>query len=338
MGASGVDVQVGSLQSLIVGGIEFDTVLDGNAGPLAKVGPLAEAGTSFPLYPSKSALAQAQFTQKIPFMVYFDGSVRGLHAGAPVEFRGIPVGRVTSVALDYNRQTETMRIPVGLEIEPQRLDPTGFTAAELVAKNRPTMTEMVKRGLRAQLQSGNLLTGELFVDLTFVANAQPAELDISGPVPVIPSVPGTFDALQASVTSILNKVASLPLEDLIASLVGTAQGLEGIVKSPDVKQASQSLNAVLSQLQQTVARVDNAAGPLLENVTAAAGTADATLRDARLAIASLQRSIGSGSALTTNAESMIQELSRAARSIRVFADYLDRHPDALLRGKTDGGS
>jgi paraquat-inducible protein B len=331
VGASGVDVQVGSLQSLIVGGIEFETVLDMNPGSVA------EAGTSFPLYPSKSALARAQFTQKIPFMVYFDGSVRGLHPGAPVEFRGIPVGTVTSVALEFDRQTNSMRIPVGLEIEPQRLVPSGLTTAELASNDRPGMTELVKRGLRAQLQSGNLLTGELLVDLTFIANATPAELDTSGPIPVIPSVPGTFDALQASVTSILNKLATLPLEDLIASLVNTAQGLESVVNSPDVKQAGQSLNTILSQLQQTVARLDSAAGPLLNNVTAAAGTADATLRDARLAIVSIQRTIGSGAPLTTNAQSMVQELSRAARSIRVFADYLDRNPDALLRGRAAGG-
>ena len=86
-GASGIDVQVGSLQSLIVGGIEFDTPLGTSAGEVA------EAGASFPLYPNKAALAQAQFTQKIPFLVDFDGSVRGLSPGAPVEFRGIKVGR-----------------------------------------------------------------------------------------------------------------------------------------------------------------------------------------------------------------------------------------------------
>ena len=198
---SGIDVQVGSLQSLIIGGIEFDNPLDNSADQVA------DAGASFPLFPNKNALAKAQFTQKLPFLVYFDGSVRGLDPGAPVEFRGVTVGEVSSVSLDYDRATEKIRIPVRIDIEPQRLVPGGFTAAEIATTEHRGMAELVKRGLRAQLQTGNLLTGELFVDLTFAADAPPAELDTTGPVPIIPSVPATIEALQASATAIMNKVA-----------------------------------------------------------------------------------------------------------------------------------
>ena len=108
------------------------------------------------------------------------------------------------------------------------------------------MAELVKRGLRAQLQTGNLLTGELFVDLTFVANAPPAELDTSGPIPVIPSVPATIEALQASVTAIMNKIAALPLEQLVGSLTKTATGLEAIVNSPEIKEAATSLGETMA--------------------------------------------------------------------------------------------
>ena len=113
------------------------------------------------------------------------------------------------------------------------------------------MAELVKRGLRAQLQTGNLLTGELFVDLTFAADAPPAELDTSGPVPVIPSVPATIEALQASVTAIMNKVAALPVEQLVGSLAKTAAGLEAIVNAPDIQEAAKSLGATMAQVQQT---------------------------------------------------------------------------------------
>ena len=331
-GASGIEVQVGSLQSLIIGGIEFDTAL--GTGP----GEIADAGTRFPLYPNKGALAQAQFTQQIPFLVYFDGSVRGLSPGAPVEFRGITVGRVTSVALRFDPATAKIRIPVGIEIEPQRLVPGGFTKEELAGNDHRRMAELVKRGLRAQLQSGNLLTGELFVDLTFAPDAPPAELDTTGPVPVIPSVPATMEALQASVTAILNKVAALPVEQLVASLTKTAAGLEAIVNAPDIQAAAKSLGETMAVAQQTLGRIDAGATPLLGSVTAAATSASATLRQAQTTLASIQRTVGSGSVLTDNAKSVMQELSRAARSIRVFADYLDRHPEALLRGKAGGGN
>ena len=330
LGAGGVDVQVGSLQSLLIGGIEFDTPLGTGAGEVAA------AGTSFPLYPDKAALAQAQFTQKIPFLVYFDGSVRGLSPGAPVEFRGIKVGAVSSVALEFDPTTAKIRIPVGIEIEPQRLVPSGLEKEEVAANDHRRMAELVGRGLRAQLRAGNLLTGELFVDLTFAADVPPAELDTSGPIPVIPSVPATMEALQASVTAIMSKIAGLPLDQLVASLSRTAGGLEAIVNAPDVQEAAKSLGETMALVQQTLGRIDAGATPLLDGVTTAAVSADATLRQAQATMASIQRTVGPASALSDDAKGVMQELERAARAIRVFATYLDRHPEALLRGKAGG--
>jgi paraquat-inducible protein B len=228
-GASGIEVQVGSLQSLIIGGIEFDTPLQADAGEVA------EAGASFPLYPDKNALLQAGFTQKIPFMVYFDGSVRGLSPGAAVEFRGIKVGAVSSVNLEFDPATARIRIPVRLDIEPQRLLPGGLTKEDLATDRHQKMAKLVQQGLRAQLQSGNLLTGELFVDLTFPPNAPKAELDTSGPIPIIPSVAARVEALQASATAIVNKIAALPVDELVGSLTRTAGGVEAIVNAPEVQ-------------------------------------------------------------------------------------------------------
>ncbi|MFL5332595.1 MAG: intermembrane transport protein PqiB, partial [Geminicoccaceae bacterium] len=184
-GAAGIDVHVASLQALLVGGIEVDT-------PLGLEGvEVAEAGMRFPLYANQRALAQAQFTEKIPYLVYFDGSVRGLNPGAPVEFRGIAVGTVTSVQLEFDPATSRIRIPVTIEIEPQRIIPSAKSQAGVVP-GKP-MAELVARGLRAQLQTGNLLTGELFVDLVLVPDAPKAELVTTGPIPEIPSIPATLD-------------------------------------------------------------------------------------------------------------------------------------------------
>jgi len=116
--------------------------------------------------------------------------------------------------------------------------------AQPATGERRPMAELVRRGLRAQLQSGNLLTGELLVDLTFAPGAPPAELDTSGPIPVIPSVPTTIEALQASVTAIMNKVASLPIEELLASLNRTAGGLDRLVNAPETQEALHALGPV----------------------------------------------------------------------------------------------
>ena len=329
-GASGIEVQVASLQSLLVGGINVDTPAGGLSAPVA------DAGAKFPLYASQRALAQAQFTQKVPFLVYFDGSVRGLSVGAPVEFRGITVGSVTNIELQFDRATGKIRIPVSIEIEPQRIIPD-LTQEQLEQSKYRSMSNLVERGLRAQLQTGNLLTGELFVDLVFAPDAPAAQLDTSGPVPVIPSVPATLEALQASATGILNKIAALPIEQLVQSLNQTAAGLEKIVNAPELQTAAASFGPAITDVRQIIAKLDAAATPLLGNATAATQTLNTTLKDAQTAIASIQRTLGSGSALTTNAENLMQELTRAARSIRVFADYLERNPQALLRGKGGGG-
>src|SRR3954447_10139367 len=126
-GAGGIDVQVASLQALLVGGIEVDSPIG------LEDAEIAQPETQFPLYANRRALAQAQFTDKVPFLVYFDGSVRGLNPGAPVEFRGIAVGTVTSVQLEFDPATSRIRIPVTIEIEPQRIIPNAGDRAGIVA-------------------------------------------------------------------------------------------------------------------------------------------------------------------------------------------------------------
>ena len=199
------------------------------------------------------------------------------------------------------------------------------------------MADFVKRGLRAQLQTGNLLTGELFVDLIFLPDAPPAELDARGPIPIIPSVPATLEALQASATAILNKIASLPIDQLVGSLSKTAAGVETMVNSPELRDGLRAVGPALKQLEQTIGRVDADAGPLLASLKTTSENAAAALRQAQATLASVQRTIGPDSALTDGADTLMSELTRAARSIRVFADYLDRHPEALIRGKSGGG-
>lgn len=320
--AGGLNLDIGSVQSILVGGIEFDTP------PSSAPTEVAPAGAQFSLFDSRNAVTQAQFTEKIPFLVYFDGSVRGLEPGAPVEFRGFRLGSVTEVRLEYDPGTRRIRIPVMLELEPQRMQ--AYAAGVSADANHTLMAQLVEQGLRAQLQTGNLLTGDLFVDLVLQPGAPPATLDTSGPIPVIPSIPNTLEALQASATQILNKLANLPIEDLTASLSSTARGLDGIVNSPDLQAALKVLGPTMTQLQASIARIDREAGPLLESLRASANAAAATMSSA-------QRTLGPDSRLANDLESLMAELSRAARSIRLFADYLDRHPEALIRGRTGAG-
>jgi paraquat-inducible protein B len=310
VGADGVDVAMESLETLLAGGVAFDTP------DIDQPGEPAATGTSFPLFASRNAVTEAGYTEKIPYLVHFDGSVGGLRAGAPVEFRGIRVGSVTDVQLEIDPKQNSVRIPVRLEIEPQRFG-VGVEAKDV--QPYTVMAALVERGLRAQLKSGNLLSGELLVDLEFHPESPPAQLDRSGAYPEIPAVPAELEALTASVTTALTKLAALPLPELVADLRQTIESVNALVGSPDTKQAVTALNQAAVRLNAVIGTLDQRIGPLFVQAQSALASADGM--------------VGTNAPLRYDLNSLLKELTGAARSIRLFADYLERHPEALLRGK-----
>jgi paraquat-inducible protein B len=310
MGAGGLDVALESLEALLAGGIAFDTP------DIDEPGEAAAAGTAFPLFASLREVTEAGFTQRIPYLVEFDGSVRGLRAGAPVEFRGIRAGTVTDVRLEIDAGHNSVRIPIALEIEPQRI---GVVQGASDAQPYAVMAALVERGLRAQLKSGNLLTGELLVDLDFHPDSPPASLDRSGAHPKIPSVPAELEALEASVSAMLTKLAALPLPELIDDLRRTIKGIDSLVASPDTVGTVAALNQSAVRLAGLLAMFDGQVGPLLVQ--------------ARSTLASADGLVGADSQARYDLNLLLKELTGAARAIRGLADYLERHPEALLRGK-----
>jgi paraquat-inducible protein B len=310
VGAAGVDVAVESLEALLAGGIAFDTP------GIDQPGEPAAAETTFPLFASYRAVTKAGYTKKIPYLVEFDGSVQGLRAGAPVEFHGIRVGSVTDVRLEIDPKQDSLQIPVTLEIEPQRF---GVEADAVDTQPYAIMAALVERGLRAQLKSANLLTGELMVDLDFHPDSPAAKLDRSGTYPEIPAVPAQLEALEASVTTVLNKLAALPLPQLVDDLRQTVQGIDSVVNSADTKQAITALSQAATRLDNLIGTLDQRLEPLFVQAQATLAAADGM--------------VGANAPLRYDLNSLLKELTGAARSIRLFADYLERHPDALIRGK-----
>ena len=310
IGADGVQVETQSVQSLLAGGIAFDTpVSDGRGEP-------SPENTVFTLYDNFESVTQAGFTTKVPYTVYFDDSVRGLNPGAPVEFRGMRIGTVKDVRLQIDAANDRVRIPVTIEIEPGRIEFAGGTEPA----PGQVMEALVERGLRAQLQSGNMLTGQLLVDLGFHPNAPPGKLLHDGQYPEIPSVPSELEALTASVSGVLAELAALPLNELVQDLRNTVQSLNRLASSPKAEQTLESLSVSAAALQALLDDLDQEIGPLI-------GQARGTLA----AAAAL---VGPESPVRYDLNALMKELAGAARSIRVFADYLERHPDALLRGKS----
>jgi paraquat-inducible protein B len=310
MGADGVRVQTESVQALLSGGITFDTPFAAmHSEPSAK-------GSTFTLFDSFSDIGEASYTLKVPYLLHFDGSVRGLQRGAPVEFRGIKLGAVTDIRLELNTKAGSVRIPVTMELEPERITQIGSLEGQ---KPYEFMERLVERGLRAQLKSGNLLTGQLFVALDFYPDSPPAKLERGGKYPEIPTVPTEMEELTRSVTGLLDKFASLPLDEMVKSMGSlinetrtTVRSVEGLVTSPDLQQSLKALRATMEAAQGTMTK------------------AQATLSSA-------DSMIGADSQIRYDLTQLMKELTEAARSIRLLASYLERHPDALIRGKAGGG-
>ncbi len=318
VGADGVNVRTGSLETILSGGIAFET-------PPSTLNEPAEEGTIFQLLASRGDIVEESIHERIPYVLYFDGSVRGLNPGAPVELLGIRIGSVREVRLEVTDQEDNQfRIPVVISIEPERAgvkssgDPYGSADA------------LIRRGLRGQLRSGSLLTGQLYVALDFFPDAEPAELGMKGLYPEIPTVPQDIEQITQSATEILQNLAALPLDELIADVRRTVQGVEVLVDSPEMKQSVKSLDSALAGVDKLVQRD---VGPMLANLRQASASADTALEQANNLIESVDGLVGADAQLRFDLMRMVNEFSEAANSIRVLADFLEQNPDALLRGK-----
>lgn len=303
MGAGGVNVSTESLQALLAGGIAFDTPL------AATQGKPSEEGARFKLFDNLASVQEASFTDALPYLLQFDGSVRGLEVGAPVEFRGIKVGEVTDVSLRFDAKNERILIPVTIEIERDRIVPGGVKAMAAPPPPYSIAEKMVERGLRAQLQTGSLLTGQLLVNLDFYPNSPPATLKRGGKYPEIPTIPSNLAKISESATQIMDKIARLPLDGLATDVRSLLESLQGIATSPELRETLQALRET-------------------------AKSASAFMTEAQSTMATADGLIGRDSELRYDLTSTFAELKSAARSIRQLADYLERHPDSLLYGKS----
>jgi paraquat-inducible protein B len=282
--AQGIKVDTESLVSILIGGIAFGSAQNETPGDLAKEGQV------FPLYDNREATRQRQFAEKRRFLLYFDGSVRGLSAGASVEFRGIQIGEVVDVKLEFNVNTRKFQIPVVIDIEPERVGPTGqlppeWARLERRERQNRVFDQLVAQGMRAQLKTGSLITGKLYVDLDIYDKVKTAAIDYSGTYPVLPTVPTSLEEITARVAAILDKLEQFPIDKI-----------------------GKNMDATLAGLQQTV---------------------DQTQKT----LVALEKTLSTDSPLQQELQQTLQELSGAARSLRLLADYLERNPEAILRGK-----
>ena len=325
-GVDGVAIRTSGLQALLIGGIEFDS-------PGGSQAEQAAPATAFALFRDRESIGEQRITERLPFIIDFESSTRGLRPGAPVEFRGIRLGSVSQAGLKSDLQAHDAVIRVQINLEPQRVEagPLGLSLAD----DYQRIDEYVQAGLRAQLKTGNLLTGELFIDLDFRSDVPPEGLDRSGPVPRIPAVPTDLQAITASVTGILTRLAELPLEDIVDNLEHMTGTLDSLVSSPELASGLADIAAASADLRRLLAQLDGAAGPVLKAAEETIRSVQATAVEARRTLQSTDALIGDNSSLRFQLERSLQELATAARSIREFAVSLERDPGSIIRGRRE---
>jgi len=300
--AGGFRVNTESLASILIGGIAFQTPADSVPAPQAR------ENTAFTLFADRALALKHPDTVVETYRLVFKESVRGLSVGAPVDFRGFVIGEVAALNIELDPATNEVGMVVHIYLYPERFRRRN-AGAQLAMDSKAILDAMVARGLRAQLRTGNLLTGQLYVALDFFPKASKAKLDWNSKPVELPIMPASLQELQATLAEITKKLEKVPFEG-----IGT-----------DLRQTLQSLDRTLQNTDRLVQRVDKDVAP----------QARAAIEDARRTFAAAERTLASDAPLQQDARTALRELTRAAEALRVLADYLDRHPEALLRGKKE---
>ncbi len=286
-GADGFKLRTGPLSALLGGGIAFRTSDDDKAENIVP------ENTAFQLFDNYDQSTQIIYHKTLKFVMYFEESVRGLTIGAPVLLRGIPVGKVTHINLEINAKTGAIHIPVIVEVEPERV----IIVNKQQDKSKKSIEQLINRGLRAQLQTGSLLTGQLFVALDLFPNSKVEFHANDTEYQEFPTMPNPLNQIVNSAQAIMNKISKLPLETMTAEI-----------------------NKTLITLQDTS-----------KTATSTLITTNDAMSSAKKVLTTLEP----GSPTQYELNQLLQELTQTTNSVKQLTDYLEEHPDSLIRGKKE---
>ncbi len=325
VGPEGLRLKTESLQTLLFGGISFDTP-DGQEAGAEDVSDLV-----FTLYDDLKSIKDQAYTSKLRFVLFFEDSVRGLSVGAPVEFKGIKVGSVVDVSLEYDERNGSFRIPVVIELEPERIAGRGGL---MKRSPKEAFAALVKRGLRARLQTASLLTGQLYVDLDMQPKAPLHLVKADRAETELPTVKGAgIEQTVATLTGIASKLDQIDFAAIGAELHGTLKGANALVNAPALESSLADLAASMASLRRILHTVDDRAEPITANLDQALAAARDALEKAKATMTLVDGVVAPESPLYQQTTRLAQELTATTRSLRYLVDMLERNPQALLLGK-----
>jgi paraquat-inducible protein B len=304
--ASGIRLETQSVVSILLGGIAFEAPAE-----RAEQAP-AEANSNFSLFSDRNAAMKNPETEILKVALVFKESIRGLAPGAALDFRGIVVGEVVALMADVDPVSKQIVMVVNANVYPERLRLRARSGQKITSKvlgaksdqHDPTVAlgVLVENGLRAQLQTGNLLTGQLFIALDFFPNTGRKAIDWSQSPPELPTIAGSLQQLQATLASIARKIDGIPMDKIGADLSQTLQSANTLLKRLDSEVAPEAVKAIT---------------------------------EARHTLRTVERLLSAEAPLQQDAREAMRELTRTAQTFRALADALERHPEALLRGKLE---
>jgi paraquat-inducible protein B len=296
------------------------------------------------------------FSDKQTFVTYFDGSVQGLRVGANVNFRGVRIGQVRDVYVRFDNSMNEFDLPVYIELEPgaiQSAQEIQFTSND----SKKMMSTLVAQGLRAKLQMESFVTGQLLVDLDFYPDSELLLRSVDNKVPEIPTIPSDIQLALKQTQDIMAKLRSLPVEDLMKNLASTVDGIEEFVRSPELSNSLKGLNRLVNspatqnitnELQGTIKQIDSMAAEIKtivqntsDRINPVISTSETTLAEIQSAAVQMQNTFEqiqsslNDDSVRYELTSTLEELRNAARSFRIYLEYLEQHPEAFIKGKQD---
>ena len=293
--ASGVTLQTESLISVLTGGVGFDLA------PGTSPGAPAKEERVFPLFRTRDEANAIRYTIKNKHLLFFDQSLRGLQVGAPVDFRGLPIGSVLSIGLDADFNRDQIRMPVVVELEPERFRVVGRPdEGDLLPK-------LIDQGLRAQLTIANLALGQKAVTLDFFPDAEPAPVVATGRYPEIPTIRSPGAELIANLAQISSDLKTVPYVQI----------------GQEMKTALDQVGATMQEARALLATANTDIAPRLAE----------SLAEAESTLAATRAMVATNSVTRTELNRLLIELTAAAEAIAALSEYLEQHPEALIFGK-----
>ena len=320
VGADGVRIDTPSLASLLVGGISFFTTDD------IKTASLPVANHIFTLYDNRDAANAATFSYREYYLLYFEETVRGLSEGAPVDFYGIKIGEVISIRLLFDQDKLTFRIPVLIAIEPDRIE----LAGELAIPEYRVVEKLVEKGLRAQQRTGNLLTGQFYVSMRIYPESEPQVIRTDDAYPVLPTIPNTVEEIASTAKRLLDRFNRFPLEEALADIREAAREVKAMTGSKSLESAIENIDESFAEFKKVTSDLNDG---ILPRVNGMLDQASASLARGEEALVTANSVLGEGAPIAYNLNRLLLELQEAVRAVEALADYLERHPDAIVFGK-----